>query len=192
MFERIDDVAFLSLVIGIIAGFSKKVDAVIMRFMDGLMAIPGLLLAALFGYLVALTFTVWPLGYARDVPAVAIFREMYQDNRQEPRRIYVLATAALALLLGGIAILTADHRIFALAFVAGAVLVLVAFNSAGGLIIRAAKAVGRPRLPTMRLALTNLHRPGSPAPTVVLSLGLGLTVLVTVALTMTACRQTTK
>ncbi len=144
--------------------------------------IPGLLLAALFGYLVALTFTVWPLGYARDVPAVAIFREMYQDKRQEPRRIYVLATTALALLLGGIAILTADHRIFALAFVAGAVLVLVAFNSAGGLIIRAAKAVGRPRLPTMRLALTNLHRPGSPAPTVVLSLGLGLTVLVTVAL----------
>ena len=36
---------FLGLVIGIIAGFSKKVDAVIMRFMDGLMAIPGLLLA---------------------------------------------------------------------------------------------------------------------------------------------------
>ena len=36
---------FLGLVIGIVAGFSKKVDAVIMRFMDGLMAIPGLLLA---------------------------------------------------------------------------------------------------------------------------------------------------
>ena len=36
---------FLGLIIGIVAGFSKKVDAVIMRFMDGLMAIPGLLLA---------------------------------------------------------------------------------------------------------------------------------------------------
>ncbi|MBV6634125.1 MAG: ABC transporter permease [Alphaproteobacteria bacterium] len=142
----------------------------------------GLILAGLFGYLVALTFTVWPLGYARDVPAVAIFREMFADNRKEPHRRYVLMTGALALTLGAIAVLTAEHQVFAFAFVSGAVLILIAFNAAGGLITNGAKALGRPRSPTLRLALTNLHRPGSPAPTVVLSLGLGLTVLVTIAL----------
>ncbi|MEM6901751.1 MAG: FtsX-like permease family protein [Pseudomonadota bacterium] len=142
----------------------------------------GLLLAGIFGYLVALTFTVWPLGYARDVPAVAIFREMFADNRKEPHRRYVMMTSALAIALGAVAVLTAEHQVFAFAFVSGAVLILVAFNAAGGLITNGAKALGRPRSPTLRLALTNLHRPGSPAPTVVLSLGLGLTVLVTVAL----------
>ncbi|MEO0392569.1 MAG: FtsX-like permease family protein [Pseudomonadota bacterium] len=142
----------------------------------------GLLLAALFGYLVALTFAVWPLGRARDVPAVAMFREMLQDHGREPARRYVMITAGLAIGLGVIAVLTAAHKGLALSFVIGAVLVLSAFNAAGRLITRLAKAAGRPKRPTLRLALTNLHRPGSPAPTVVLSLGLGLTVLVTIAL----------
>ena len=42
--------------------------------------------------------------------------------------------------------------------------------------------MGRPRLAALRLALANLHRPGAPTASVVLSLGLGLTLLVTVAL----------
>jgi len=142
----------------------------------------GLALAGLFGYLVALSFSVWPLGYAHDVPAVSIFRDQFTDKRPEPRRRYVLMTTALALALAAIAVFSADHRMLALAFVVGAMLILVAFNSAGGLIMRGAKAAGRPKRAGLRLALANLHRPGSPAPTVVLSLGLGLTVLVTIAL----------
>ncbi len=48
-------------------------------------------------------------------------------------------------------------------------------------------AVGRVRRPmesrpSLRLALANLHRPGAPTGSVVLSLGIGLTVLVTIAL----------
>lgn len=93
----------------------------------------GLLLAALFGYLVALTFAVWPLGRARDIPAVAMFRELFQAPDQEPRRVYVFLTTALAVSLASIAVLTAAHKGLALSFVIGAVLVLAAFHSAGGL-----------------------------------------------------------
>jgi putative ABC transport system permease protein len=46
----------------------------------------------------------------------------------------------------------------------------------------AAARVGKPRFAALRLALANLHRPGSPTPIVMLSLGLGLTVLVATAL----------
>ena len=46
----------------------------------------------------------------------------------------------------------------------------------------AAARVGKPKLAALRLALANLHRPGSPTPIVMLSLGLGLTVLVATAL----------
>lgn len=156
-------------------------DILPIRISTGVDAV-GLMLAALFGYLVALTFAVWPLGRARDIPAIAMFRELFQAPDQEPRRRYVVMTTALALALAAIAVLTAEHKGLAFSFVVGSVLVLAAFHSAGGLIIRTAKAMGRPKRPTLRLALTNLHRPGSPAPTVVLSLGLGLTVLVTIAL----------
>ena len=46
----------------------------------------------------------------------------------------------------------------------------------------AAARVGKPKYAALRLALANLHRPGSPTPIVMLSLGLGLTVLVATAL----------
>ncbi len=48
--------------------------------------------------------------------------------------------------------------------------------------LRLAKQIPRPRRPALRLALANLVRPGTPAPSIVLSLGLGLTLLVAVAL----------
>lgn len=149
--------------------------------------LPGLGLAGLFGLLVALAFSVWPLGYAHDVPAATIFRDAYRDQRVEPRRRYVLLAAGLLVLLAVLAVVSAPYRQLALGFVVGAAVLLVAFNAAGGLIVRFARWLGGQRLrllrrPLARLALTNLHRPGTPAPTVVLSLGLGLTVLVAIAL----------
>ena len=56
------------------------------------------------------------------------------------------------------------------------------FAVAGILIARAAKLAGRAGGTGLRLALANLHRPGAPTGSVVMSLGLGLTVLVAVAL----------
>ena len=71
---------------------------------------------------------------------------------------------------------------FAAWFVGGAFLTLLAFRFAAMGVTWAASRVGRPRHPGFRLALANLHRPGNPTGSVVLSLGLGLTVLVAIAL----------
>ncbi len=142
----------------------------------------ALLNAAVFGLLTALTFSLWPLARARDVPAAALFRDLVAPARGRPRPVYLAATAAAALALAGFAIGTAEQPLFALFFVIGAALSFAAFRGAAWLATRAARAAGRPRRPALRLALTNLHRPGAPTGTVVLSLGLGLTVLVCVAL----------
>ncbi|MFQ5955848.1 MAG: ABC transporter permease, partial [Kiloniellales bacterium] len=56
------------------------------------------------------------------------------------------------------------------------------FRLVAAAVMAAARATPRPRDPRLRLALANLHRPGAPTGSVVLSLGLGLTVLVAVAL----------
>jgi len=144
---------------------------------------PGALLtAALFGLLTALTFSLWPLGRAREVPAAALFRDVVAPAQGWPKPVYVAATAASALALAALAILTAENKVFAGWFVGGAIATFAAFRGAAWLVTHAAARAGRPKRPGLRLALANLHRPGNPTGSVVLSLGLGLTVLVTIAL----------
>ena len=148
---------------------------------------PGVLgLAALFGLLTAVTFTIWPLSRAHETPAVALFRGAGLGVR--PGRPGHLAAA----LAGGaglavLAVASAPDRWFATWFIGGAALVLLAFRAAGWAVVRAARAVQRlsrrPWLgPRLRMAVSNLCRPGNATADVVLSLGLGLTVLVAVAL----------
>jgi putative ABC transport system permease protein len=67
-------------------------------------------------------------------------------------------------------------------FVLGALGAFIAFPLLARGLMWAAARVGKPKYAALRLALANLHRPGSPTPIVMLSLGLGLTVLVATAL----------
>lgn len=144
---------------------------------------PGALaLAALYGLLTALAFSLWPLGRAREVPAAAQFRDVVAPAGGRPRAVYIAATALTVAALAALAILTAENRGFAAWFVGGSVATFAAFRAAAWLVTKGAAAAGRPRRPGLRLALSNLHRPGNPSGTVVLSLGLGLTVLVAIAL----------
>ena len=155
---------------------------------------PGVLgLSALFGLLTAVTFTLWPLSRAQETPAVALFRGVGLGARPG-RRGHLAAALAGGALLAALAIAAAPDRAFALWFTAGAALTLFALRGAGWAVVRAAKALHgrgpsasqgrRPhRLgPRMRMAVSNLYRPGNSTADIVLSLGLGLTVLVTVAL----------
>ncbi len=142
-----------------------------------------LALAAAFGLLTALVFSLWPLAGAREVPAARLFRELVAPARHVGRRDLALIGAAAAA-LAALAVVTAADRVLALWFVAGAVGTLAALRVAAAGIMRLAAHASGPRRggAAWRLALANLHRPGAPTPSVVLSLGVGLTVLVTVAL----------
>ncbi len=141
-----------------------------------------LLIAALFGLLTTLAFSLWPLAHARGVPAASLFRDLVAPLRGPVGRgtwaAIALSAAALALL----AVASAADRWLALYFVAGAVGALVLFRLTASGVMALARRVRRPRDPGLRLAIANLHRPGAPTGSVVMSLGLGLTVLVAIAL----------
>ena len=148
---------------------------------------PGVLgLAALFGLLTAVTFTIWPLSRAHETPAVALFRGAGLGVRPG-RPGHLAAALAGGAALAVLAVVSAPDRWFATWFIGGAALVLLAFRAAGWAVVRAARAVQRlsrrPWLgPRLRMAVSNLCRPGNATADIVLSLGLGLTVLVAVAL----------
>lgn len=141
-----------------------------------------LALAAAFGLLTALTFSLWPLARACRLPAATLFRDAAARGGGRPGPAAAAATAALALLLAALAVATARDPAVAAWFVAGAAGAMLLFAGAARVVARAARALERAGGVGARLALANLHRPGAPTGSVVLSLGLGLTVLVTVAL----------
>ena len=144
--------------------------------------------AAIFGALTAALFTLWPLARARDIPPVALFRNLLAAPKQLPRGKYMAAIVVVAVALGAFTILTAERRDFAVYFVLGAGVSLLLFRLAAGLVMKLAARLSAGRnsatagRPSLRLALANLYRPGSPTTSVVLSLGLGLSVLVAIAL----------
>ncbi|MBM86307.1 MAG: glycosyl transferase family 1 [Rhodospirillaceae bacterium] len=140
------------------------------------------LVATGFGYLTTLAFAVWPLGRARDVRAAQLFRALIVPPSGAPKRQYVLATALFAAVLATMVYFTTGDSRLATWFIGGALGVLLVFGGGTLGLLHLARALPSPSRPGLRLAVANLHRPGSPTPSIVLSLGLGLTVLVTVAL----------
>ncbi len=143
--------------------------------------LPALALAAVFGVATALAFALWPLARARDVPPAALFRDLVAPARRWPRPVYVAASVAAVAVLAILAVITSIDRKLGLAFCVAALVCFVVFRAAAWLVSYAARRAGDVRNPALRLALANMHRPGSPTPGIVLSLGLGLTVLVLIA-----------
>jgi len=148
---------------------------------SGVYAAP-LLLAAAFGVLVSLAFSVWPIAQACELPPGTLFRALLRPSRRWPRAAFVALTAAAAAGLAALAIFSAPDRFLALWFVGGAALALALFRGAGQLLAALARRVPAGGRTGLRLALANLHRPGAPTGSIVVSLGLGLTVLIAVAL----------
>lgn len=141
-----------------------------------------LLTAGAFGYLTTIAFSLWPLGRAGAVRAAQLFRVLIVPPSGLPAAAYILGSAVSAMILAGLAVIATDDAKLAGSFIAGAVGVLLLFGGGAQLIIRGARMIPTPKRPDLRLAVANLHRPGAPTASVILSLGLGLTVLVAIAL----------
>ncbi|MGX7894433.1 ABC transporter permease [Tsuneonella sp. HG222] len=140
----------------------------------------ALLRAAAFGLLVATVFAAPPLARARDYPAMALMRA-----RVAPlARIGSGAARPVALGLAGIVALAfagAPQPLLTASFLAGAVAVFGLLALLGWGIRRLAARAPRPANPLLRIAIGNLHRPGSATTALVVALGFGLTAFVLLA-----------
>ena len=142
---------------------------------------PGqLALALAYGMLTAATFSLWPLGRAHDVPVSALFRDRVAPLRHVPRVRYVIAAATAAAAFTVLALTTAFDRKIAAIFIVAAVTVFGLLRLIASIVMGLARQVPRARTTVLRLAISNIFRPGALTPTVVMSLGLGLALLVTV------------
>ncbi|MBY0430276.1 MAG: ABC transporter permease, partial [Rhodospirillales bacterium] len=158
-------------------------DSLPLAIRGGLYPMP-LAVAALFGLLTAAAFSMWPLARAVATPPAALFRHVVDSYGGRPRGRPLALIVLAGLAQAGLTVATAGSKVLAAGFVVGAALALGLFRLLAALISWLAGLAARRRLggAVLRLALGNLHRPGSPTAAVVVSLGLGLSVLVAVAL----------
>jgi len=179
--------ALIGISIGLVAGFALTWLGA--QALAGALPVPPrfgiywapLALAALYGLLTALTFSLWPLGRAQRIPGAALFRDLVTANPGWPSRGILLANAATALALVALVVGTAEQPRFALGFCAGAALTLLLFRLGASGLMRLARSLRGIRRPTLRLGLANLYRPGAPTPTMLVALGIGLTTLAAIA-----------
>ncbi|MDZ3833379.1 MAG: FtsX-like permease family protein [Sphingopyxis sp.] len=141
--------------------------------------------SAAYGLLIAIAFALPPLAATRHVPAAGLYRAAIGGAaRLDRRTIAAVATALIAIV--ALAVGTAREPMFAAGFIAAAAALLLILVALGWLVGRIASRLPRPKRPLLRLALANLHRPGSATGALVVALGLGLTLFVTLAAIQTS------
>jgi len=139
-----------------------------------------LALALVYGLLTALAFGLWPLGRVHDVPVAALFRDAVVAEWHRPRWRYLALMALVIALLVTVVIGLAYDKKVAAVFVVSAALVFALLRAIAGAVMALARRLPRARSTMLRLAISNIHRPGALTPSVVLSLGLGLAMLVAI------------
>ena len=180
--------AVSGIAIGVVAGAALPLVGV--HFLSSILPVPPvlgiypgpLLLAALYGLLIALCFALWPLGRAARIPGGALFRDGLVPEAVRPAAGLIAVNLGLAVALVALTVVTATDRAFAAYFCVGAGMTLALFRAGGWLLTRVARWAPASRWPSVRLGVGNLHRPGTPAPLLLLSAGLGLSTLAAVAL----------
>jgi putative ABC transport system permease protein len=141
----------------------------------------ALALAAAFGLLVALAATLWPLARARETPPARLFRAKIAGLDPRPKLRFIVIIAVAVLLSVGLGVIGSSDKMLALGVILGcAGLLLILRFFAWGL-AAIARRLPPAKQPLLRLAVANLHRPGSAAPAVITALGLGLSLFATLA-----------
>lgn len=144
-----------------------------------------LIISAAYGLLIATIFALPPLARAKLIPAAGLFRGETSSWRQFDRQTWIAVGAAIfAIIL--LAVGGTREPLFSIWFIVAALGVLLLLSLLGVAIRWLASKAPRPKQPLMRLALTNLHRPGAQTGQLVVALGLGLTLFATLAAIQTS------
>ncbi|QJB68660.1 ABC transporter permease [Parasphingorhabdus halotolerans] len=144
-----------------------------------------LLVSAAYGFLIATIFALPPLSKAKLIPAAGLFRGDARGWRRIDRST-LIAVAVASLSIVGLALGSTREPTFSFFFILSALGILLLLSLLGILIRWLASKAPRPKQPLLRLALTNLHRPGAQTGQLVVALGLGLTLFATLAAIQTS------
>ncbi len=137
--------------------------------------------AVLFGFCIALLFSIWPLATAVATPAAGLFRSRVVPQNLMVGGRYVFISVLITLMLLLMTVSTVRNPLFVAScfLTLGAVLWFLGGLAKGLKWI--SKKIPLPVDPRIRLAVTNIHRPGMPLVSIVISLGIGLSLFVAVA-----------
>ncbi len=139
----------------------------------------GAVFGALYGLLVTLIFALPPLGRAHETPVAALLRD---DPREGRLNRYRVAAFIAALALAALVMATATEIKVGFAYVAAAASIFAVLRAAAWATMRGARALPRPRDARLRLALSNIWRPKSLTPALIISIGLTQALLITLAI----------
>lgn len=143
------------------------------------------------GILTTLLFTLWPLLGIREISPTRIFRHDVQAAetgrawRQRlglSDRARMLTALGIAAGLAGLAIWQAGNWRIGLLFIGALATAVTLLSLSASLLVRVINTIPRPRSVAVRHAIGNLHRPGSQAVGVMVSVGIGVMVIVAVSL----------
>lgn len=184
-------VAFLAIVSGVIIGsivpfaiISLAGDVLPVKPDFALYPVP-LIVSAAYGLLIAFIFALPPLARAKYIPAAGLFRGEKRNWRSFDRATWIAVLLAVAAIIA-LAIGSSKEPLFSFWFIVAAFGILTLLSFLGASIQWIASRIPRPKAPLLRLALTNLHRPGAQTGQLVVALGLGLTLFTTLAAIQTS------
>ena len=138
--------------------------------------------AGLYGFLMAIIFTLWPLAQVENIRATTLFRDTGDIAKKLPTLRYIVLIFALVVVLLGLAAFFTGSVRLTLWSGFGISLALLALLASAKLIKWVAKqALHWVRgFPVLRWALASISGPGEATGSVVVALGLGLSVLASV------------
>lgn len=137
-----------------------------------------LLTAGLFGILVAALFAWWPLMDVRKMKPNLLLRENFTHSKKKVDGKNLLGAGLILSMLVGLIFWSSPLPEVTVWFLIIALVVALIYYFVGIGLARLAKTLAVGKIALVRIALSNLYRPGSPSGPVVMALGLTLTLLV--------------
>lgn len=180
-------IAAIGIILGLLLG--AAIPFILAKSLESLLPVPvtpvlatgELVLAAFYGILITIAFSVLPLGRAHDMPVTSLFRDQVEENNVPIRSEYRFIAYCAVFLLVMVSLISSYDRKIGIVFLIAIAFAFLILRGAAKAIMELARRVPSIRNARLRFAVSNLYRPGSITPSLVLSLGLGISLLTTLA-----------
>ena len=179
----------ISIILGLLAGgslpfvFSDYLESKMPIAISKEFFFAPLAIAAFYSILISLIFTLWPLAKAKNISARQLFRLTISEPEGEKLpTFYLWVIIGMAVALLSVVFYTAEYRELTAYFIGGMLASFALLLGTGYLVQRGVGLLPRRFSPALRIALSNITRPGNSTLSIILSLGLGLILLTAISL----------